>query len=94
MNILVSSCLLGAACKYSGGDNRCPTLLAALAAAATRRYQVCPEVYGGLPTPRPPAERRGARVVTEAGADVTAQYEKGRPSPCSWRKRRAAGRRS
>lgn len=77
MNILVSSCLLGAACKYSGGDNACPALLAALAAGGHTPVPVCPEVYGGLPTPRPPAERRGARVVTAAGADVTAQYEKG-----------------
>ena len=73
MNILVSSCLLGAACKYSGGDNRCPALLAALAAGGHTPVPVCPEVYGGLPTPRPPAERRGAGVVTGAGADVTAQ---------------------
>ena len=36
-----------------------------------------PEVYGGLPTPRTPAERIGSRVVTAAGADVTAQYRKG-----------------
>ena len=53
MNILVSSCLLGAACKYSGGDNRCPALLAALAAGGHTPVPVCPEVYGGLPTPRP-----------------------------------------
>lgn len=26
MNILVSACLLGIACKYSGGDNACPAL--------------------------------------------------------------------
>ena len=32
MNILVSSCLLGAACKYSGKDNFCAPLLAALQA--------------------------------------------------------------
>ena len=30
MNILVSACLLGIACKYSGGDNACPALLQAL----------------------------------------------------------------
>ena len=50
MNILVSSCLLGAACKYSGGDNRCPALLAALAAGGHTPVPVCPEVYGGLPS--------------------------------------------
>ena len=69
MKVLISTCLLGVACKYSGGDNARPALLAAL--------QVCPEVYGGLPTPRTPAERIGSRVVTAAGADVTAQYRKG-----------------
>lgn len=77
MNILVSACLLGAACKYSGGDNRCPALLDALRAGGHTAVPICPEIYGGLPTPRPPAERRGDRVVTEAGADVTAQYRKG-----------------
>lgn len=77
MNILVSSCLLGAACKYSGGDNLCPALAAALRRGGHTPVPICPEVYGGLPTPRPPAERRGGRVVTESGADVTAQYQKG-----------------
>ena len=75
MKILVSACLLGVACKYSGGDNACPAVLA-LAGRHTL-IPVCPEVYGGLPTPRPPAERQGNRVVTEHGEDVTAQYQKG-----------------
>lgn len=77
MNILVSACLLGACCKYSGGSNCCPALLEALRAGGHTAVPVCPEIYGGLPTPRPPAERRGNRVMTEAGADVTAQYQKG-----------------
>ena len=77
MKLLVSACLLGIGCKYSGGDNHCPALLAALQAGGHTAVPVCPEVYGGLPTPRPPAERRARRVVTEAGADVTAQYQKG-----------------
>ena len=77
MNILVSACLLGIACKYSGGDNACPALLQALRQSGHTLIPVCPEVYGGLPTPRPPAERCGDRVLTEAGADVTAQYRRG-----------------
>lgn len=80
MNILVSACLLGACCKYSGGSNLCPEL-AALArpenAARFTLIPVCPELYGGLPTPRPPAERRGSRVVACTGADVTEQYLRG-----------------
>lgn len=77
MKLLVSACLLGVACKYSGGHNACPALLDALHAGAHTFIPFCPEVYGGLPTPRPPAERVGDRVLTEGGADVTAQYRRG-----------------
>lgn len=73
--LLVSACLLGAACKYSGGDNYCPQV-----AALRERCQlipVCPEQLGGLPTPRPPAELQGDRVCTKDGRDVTAQYHRG-----------------
>ena len=76
MKILVSACLLGVACKYSGGHNACPALLDALHTGAHTLIPFCPEVYG-LPTPRPPAERVGGRVLTESGADVTAQYQRG-----------------
>ena len=76
MKVLISTCLLGVACKYSGGDNARPALVAALQAAGHELVPVCPEVYGGLPTPRTPAERIGSRVVTAAGANVTAQYRK------------------
>ena len=77
MKVLISTCLLGVACKYSGGDNARPALVAALQAAGHELVPICPEVYGGFPTPRTPAERIGSRVVTAAGADVTAQYHKG-----------------
>lgn len=75
MKLLVSACLLGANCKYSGDHNFCP----AVAALAERHtlIPVCPEQLGGLPTPRTPAERVGERVMTEDGRDVTAQYRRG-----------------
>ena len=77
MKILVSACLLGVNCKYSGGNNLVPGLAGALQQAGHTLVPVCPEIYGGLPTPRPPAERVGERVLTGQGADVTAQYQKG-----------------
>ena len=77
MKILVSACLLGVACKYSGGDNVCPALLNAVQHSGHTFIPICPEVYGGLPTPRPPAERTGDCVLTETGTDVTAQYQRG-----------------
>lgn len=73
--LLVSACLLGENCKYSGGNNYSPA-----AAALAERYElipVCPERMGGLPTPRVPAERVGDRVLTRDGADVTAAYRLG-----------------
>lgn len=75
MTFLVSACLLGVGCKYTGGSNLCPRILA-LAGRHTL-VPVCPEQLGGLPTPRPPAERRQDRVVTHCGRDVTASYALG-----------------
>lgn len=72
--VLVSLCLLGAACRYDGRDNGVD--LTALEARC-ELVPVCPEQLGGLPTPRPPAERRGDQVVTRDGRDVTAGFERG-----------------
>jgi uncharacterized protein YbbK (DUF523 family) len=38
---------------------------------------VCPEILGGLPIPREPAEQRGKRVITKSGKDVTKYFERG-----------------
>lgn len=38
---------------------------------------VCPEVEGGLSTPRPPAEIREGRVYRGNGAEVTDQFSEG-----------------
>ena len=75
MRILVSACLLGMNCRYCGGgelDGR----IAALAARHSL-IPVCPEQLGGLPTPRPSAERRGARVITRDERDLTTAFTKG-----------------
>lgn len=74
-SILVSACLLGICCRYDGGDCKSEAVI-----DLKNRYHlipVCPEIYGGLTTPRDPAERRSAGVFSCKGADVTAQYNKG-----------------
>jgi uncharacterized protein YbbK (DUF523 family) len=83
--ILVSACLAGRVCRYDGTDARDDEIAALVAGG--RAVLVCPEEDGGLPTPRPPAEIVGgdgadvlagrARVVTDAGEDVTATYLEG-----------------
>lgn len=77
MHILVSACLLGTPCRYDGASKRNPAL-DRLTAQGHVLVPVCPEVLGGLPTPRPPAERQpGGRVVNREGIDVTAEYRAG-----------------
>ena len=75
MKILISACLLGCRCRYDGGSKPHPVV--EKLAGYHELIPVCPEQLGGLPTPRPPAERRGDRVVTAAGGDVTEQYLRG-----------------
>ena len=75
MRILVSACLLGVSCRYDGKSKPHPAVLTLQ--AQHQLIPVCGEVFGGLPTPRIPAERVGDRVLTEAGRDVTAEYRRG-----------------
>ena len=90
--LLVSACLLGTPCRYDGkskADARVQALVG--------KYEivpVCPEQLGGLPTPRVPSERRGERVVTAGGRDVTEAYRRASKTaarlPCSRKRARAA----
>ena len=75
MRILISACLLGICCRYDGASKSYPGI-AELAKTHTL-IPVCPEQLGGLPTPRPPSERQGERVMSVIGADVTEQYRSG-----------------
>ena len=79
---LVSACLLGIRTRYDGGCCLVPRLIQL--AARGLAVPVCPEVAGGLPVPRPPAEIVGgdgqavldgqARVLTVDGEDVTEAF--------------------
>ena len=77
-NVLISACLLGIACRYDGKSKQKFTYdeLASL----KKRYNlipVCPEIYGGLPTPRTESERISSRVMMKDGTDVTENYKRG-----------------
>lgn len=77
MNILVSHCLLGEPCRYDGAS-RLDRQVLELHKAGHTLIPVCPEVLGGLDTPRAPAELQpDGRVVNEDGEDVTAAYRAG-----------------
>jgi uncharacterized protein YbbK (DUF523 family) len=74
--LLVSACLLGTCCNHEGRHS-----LRRHVEALGERYRlvpICPEVVGGLPTPRAAAELQpDGRVVNAAGDDVTAEYRRG-----------------
>jgi len=94
--LLVSACLVGIPCRYDGGS--CPHDQLQALAAQGDALPLCPEVGGGLPTPRPPAEIRGgdggdvlegrAQAVNVEGKDVTAEFlagaEKALRVACRW----------
>ena len=70
--ILISACLVGDKCKYDGHTNYTPLIKDLL-----EKYELvpfCPEVEGGLPTPRKPSERKGDKVINNAGKDVTRNF--------------------
>lgn len=77
VKILVSACLLGYKVRYDNGDVPCLDARFLKWYEEGRFVHICPEVVGGLPTPRPDAQRQGDRVVTGGGADVTEQFLKG-----------------
>lgn len=73
--IAVSSCLLGINCKYNGSSNYNEAIM-----QLQDEYElipICPEVLGGLSTPRIPAERIGDKVINKEEIDVTNNYHLG-----------------
>lgn len=75
MKILVSACLLGLGCRYDG-QAKCSREVLALNGQHTL-IPFCPEIYGGLPIPRLPAEIRNGRVMNRDGLDVTEAFLRG-----------------
>lgn len=75
MKIMVSACLLGENCKYNGNSNRNDALLNRL--SGHEIIPVCPEVAGGLPVPRIPAEIVNGTVQNREGQNVDAAFKAG-----------------
>lgn len=75
--VLVSACLLGQPVRYDGQSKGIVSDWLTALGVEGRTLAFCPEVAGGLPTPRPPAERQGERVLTASGLDVTTEFDRG-----------------
>ena len=83
--ILVSACLLGSPVRYDGSHKQSRDEVLQRWRAEGRVISICPEVAGGLPTPRPAAEVSAggggakvfsglAKVVDSQGNDVSAEF--------------------
>ena len=73
--ILISACLLGTPCRYDGKSSPCPAI-----EELRKKYDLipfCPEVEGGLPTPRLKSEIHYDRVINEEKKDVTKHFNLG-----------------
>ena len=86
--VLVSACLLGAPVRYDGRAQDLRSAVLARWQAAGLVLPLCPELAGGLPVPRPPAEIEAgaqgwqvwlgqARVRDAEGGDPTAAFKTG-----------------
>lgn len=86
--ILISACLLGEKVRYDGNDSFCQHPVLQQWQQEKRLVILCPEMAGGLPTPRPACQIVGegggaavlqnqARVISVDGADSTAAYLQG-----------------
>ena len=75
MKIMVSACLAGENCKYNGGNNRNEKIIELI--SQNEAVLVCPEVLGGLPTPRIPAEIVDGTVINRDGISVDMEYRRG-----------------
>ena len=75
MKVLVSACLIGENCKYDGKNNYSQKLMDFL---KDKEYvAVCPEMLGGLKSPRIPCEIVNGVVMNRAGENVDKYFREG-----------------
>ena len=75
MKIAVSACLLGENCKYNGGNNYSEKVMDFIGGHEV--LAICPEVLGGLPTPRESAEIVDGVVSHKDGSSVDVEFRRG-----------------
>lgn len=85
VRLMVSGCLAGIPCRYDGKAQPNEAIMEKVKRGEA--IVCCPEILGGLATPRVPAEINGgdgndvlngnAKVINAEGCDVTREYVKG-----------------
>jgi len=72
---ITSACLLGIKCRFDGRSNLNEDIIDLCKNDII--IPVCPEKFGGLPTPRPPSELIKNKVIMKSGRDVTKSFKEG-----------------
>ncbi len=72
---VVSACLAGYFCRYDGKSSPCKYVLELMTEG--KAFPLCPEMLGGLPTPRFPAEIYAGKILTAQGKDVSTFFYEG-----------------
>ena len=77
---LISACLLGVNCRYNGTSSQIKELEGLIDSG--RLIPVCPEILGGLDTPREPCEIIAkdngiVKVMSQSGLDCTSEFQEG-----------------
>ncbi len=75
--LLLSSCLLGELVKYNGSHNGLDERTIERLQSIYDIYPICPEVIGGLPTPRIPCEivsHNPIKVLNKIDEDKTKEF--------------------
>ena len=75
LNILVSACLLGINCRYDGDSKFIDQLK--ILKDKHHLIPICPEIYGGMKTPREQSEKRNGKIISKTGEDVTQCFQRG-----------------
>ncbi|WP_428243382.1 DUF523 domain-containing protein [Gynuella sp.] len=78
MKVLISACLLGEPVRYDGKGKPVTSPILQQWQQSGQLLPFCPELAGGLPVPREPAEiQPDHRIVTHSQLDVTGAFELG-----------------
>lgn len=78
MKVMISACLAGQPVRFNGRTKSIDHPAIRYWTEHDYLVPVCPEVLGGLPVPRKPAEMlSGDLVVTSEGQDVTSEFKTG-----------------
>jgi len=82
MKILISACLLGQNVKYDGSNNSIENQFIQKLKKLDMLIPICPEVEGGLPTPRVPVEIIDNKAIDKEGNDRTKNFFLGAKKTC------------